>query len=544
MLYSRLGFDVIISKVTEFRPVSCNLVKSILKSMPSKSCDLDPMVTELVKDNIDLLLPSITSMVNQSLKEGHVPLALKTATVRPKLKKSDLDINELKNYRPISNIPLTAKVLEKIVSRQLNEHIRLNGLHDLYQSAYRQHHSTETALLKVKSDIHEALDQGFMTILLMTDLSAAFDTIDHDIISRRFNHSFGINGNALKWFESYLSGRTQRVSIGNDQSSESPLNHGVPQGSVLGPLLYCMYTNPVGGILTRHGFSHHCYADDTQAYTVLKSQQNWSETAAKISDCMKEYERWMACNKLKLNQNKFEFIIFHTCHSNFSRADFSLTLESGLFLPSSEVKNLGVILDERLTMEKHVNAVCRGCHYNLRSIGRIRRYLDDKACQSLVSSLVLSRLDYANSLLYGTLQKFLYKLQLVQNSAARMLEGSRRRDHISPVLYKLHWLPVSYRIRFKLLLICFKSLQGLAPAYLQSSIQVHQPRRELRSENEIRVAQTTIARTRSHGDQCITNAMASEWNGLPLDVRSETTCYGFKKKLKTFLFQQAYATFV
>ena len=259
---------------------------------------------------------------------------------------------------------------------------------------------------------------------------------------------------------------------------------------------------------------------------------------------MREYETWMAFNKLKLNQNKFEFIVFHSRHSPFSRADFSLTLESGIFLPSTEVKNLGVILDECLTMEKHVNAVSRACRYHIRSIGKIRRFLDETACQSLISALVLSRLDYANSLLYGTPQKILQKLQLVQNSAARMLEGCRRRDHMTPILYKRHWLPVCYRIRFKLLLICHKSLQGNAPEYLTSAVTLYQPPRELRSETGRRVATGTIARTRTHGDRCLVNAMAKEWNALPQEIQDENTCYAFKKKLKTFLFQQAYAMYI
>ena len=304
-----------------------------------------------------------------------------------------------------------------------------------------------------------------------------------------------------------------------------------------------MYTRPVGRNLNRHGFSHHCYADDTQAYTILQAQNDWEDVAASIGRCMKEYETWMAFNKLKLNQNKFEFIVFHTRNSHFSRADFSLTLKSGIFLPSSEVRNLGVILDERLSMEKHVNAVARSCHYHLRSIGKIRRFLDDAACQSLLSTLVLSRLDYANSLLFGTMQKFIHKLQLVQNSAARMLERSRRHEHISPVLFKLHWLPVSYRIRYKMCLMCFKSLQRRAPGYLTNEIQVYRPDRDLRSENQNRLAPGTIARTR-HGERCLSNAMAKEWNTLPPDVRNEESIYIFKKKLKTLLFRQAYATFL
>ena len=152
------------------------------------------------------------------------------------------------------------------MASRLNIHLCKNNLIDETQSAYRQHHSTETALLKVQTDILMALDQGSVAVLLMLDLSAAFDTIDHRILLNRFEHMFGITGPALAWFVSYLTDRYQSVTFGEAVSTGKLLKFGVPQGSVLGPIVYCMYTKPVGDIIRRHGLLHHCYADDTQVY--------------------------------------------------------------------------------------------------------------------------------------------------------------------------------------------------------------------------------------------------------------------------------------
>ena len=172
----------------------------------------------------------------------------------------------MKNYRPVSNLPFISKVLEKVVVKRLDDHMLDNNLYSSGQSAYRERHSTETALLKVQSDILTALNSGSGAVLLMLDLSAAFDTIDHGILLSRLNNLYGISGDALDWFKSYLSSRVQRVIIGDTVSECKDLNFGVPQGSVLGPKIYCMYTKPISDIIAGHGFSHHCYADDTQLY--------------------------------------------------------------------------------------------------------------------------------------------------------------------------------------------------------------------------------------------------------------------------------------
>ena len=166
--------------------------------------------------------------------------SIKTALIRPLLNKTGLDSDVLKNYRPISNLAFISKVIEKMVSVRLNEHLIKNSMFGPLQSVYRDKHSIETALIKVQNDIVSALDAGSSAILLMLDLSAAFDTIDHDILLSRLCNVYGITGDALDWFRSNLTGRIQRVVIEDAISVDQELGFEVPQGSVLGPKIYCM----------------------------------------------------------------------------------------------------------------------------------------------------------------------------------------------------------------------------------------------------------------------------------------------------------------
>uniref|UniRef100_UPI003AF53422 reverse transcriptase domain-containing protein n=1 Tax=Thiolapillus sp. TaxID=2017437 RepID=UPI003AF53422 len=225
-----------------FKPVSESVVKNlILKSAP-KTCQLDPIPTPLLVECLDTLLPSLTALVNSSLSSGVFPEVFKTALVTPLLKKKSLDQNELKNYRPVSNLSFVSKIIEKLVLSQLSDHLSANSLYNRFQSAYRPGHSTETALLKIVNDLLLALDDGNVSLLALLDLSAAFDTIDHSILLHRLHHDFGIQGTALDWFSSYLTNRTQSVSIHCYTSEPAPISFGVPQGSVLGPVLFVLYT--------------------------------------------------------------------------------------------------------------------------------------------------------------------------------------------------------------------------------------------------------------------------------------------------------------
>jgi hypothetical protein len=480
----------------------------------------------------------ITDIVNTSLSSGTVPSSLKKAVVRPLLNKANLDKEVLKNYRPVSNLPYISKILEKVVDQRLNEHLCTSDLNDPLQSAYKRYHSTETALVKVQSDIAEALDSGSMVVLLMTDLSAAFDTLEHSTLLIRFQHAYGITGSALAWVQSYLTERSQQVAIQASTSTDAALCHGVPQGSVLGPKWYCMYTKPVGTIVHKNNMSCHSYADDAQNYFVIKASSSWTDAVARVDKCLTEVGNWMSMNSLKLNHDKFEFIIFHPKRREFDPLQYTLPLKNGTYQPASYVRNLGTVQDCCLSMERHINSVTKSCYHQIRSIGKIRRYITTDACKALVNGLVVSRLDYANALLIGLPQSQIDRLRRLQNCAARLITRTPRRSHITPVLKELHWLPAEYRPRFKVLLLTYKALHGLAPVYIRDMIKQYQPARSLRSSQRC-LLEVPRVRT-AYGKRSFRYSAAILWNDLPELVKSAQSVSAFKRLLKTHLFRQAY----
>lgn len=213
--------------------------------MKTATCSLDVIPTKFLKEVFNTVGPSILSIINSSLTEGVVPSAFKHTVVQPLLKKPNLDPSDFNNFRPISNLPFLSKILEKAVSTQLLSFMSQNNLFEKFQSGFRACHSTETALLRVTNDLLLAADRGEGAILILLDLSAAFDTIDHEILMDCLRNRVGIRDTALSWFYSYLLERTFAVTIGNHCSSTSTLACGVPQDSVLGPIYFVFICCPL-----------------------------------------------------------------------------------------------------------------------------------------------------------------------------------------------------------------------------------------------------------------------------------------------------------
>ena len=245
------------SELTDFCTVNTNDIRKYLVSSGVKTCALDPLPFILLRKCLDALLPVITRIVNLSLTTGNVLRHFKEAMVRPKLKKDSLDHKMFFNSRHISNLKLLSKITEKAVACQLTVYLNANGLQEVFQSAYKVAHSTETALLKVQSDTLNAIEKQESVLLLLLDLSAAFDTVDHVILLSRLNTRYGFKGNTLHWFASCLKERRQFIQVENTRSSSVELQWGVPQGSVLGAILYTLYTAPLGDIIRRHGPQFH-----------------------------------------------------------------------------------------------------------------------------------------------------------------------------------------------------------------------------------------------------------------------------------------------
>ena len=409
-----------------FSPTSEDEIRKLIMSSPSKHCNLDPIPTWILKEHIDLLLPTVTKIVNLSLSTSTFPSQFKSSIVKPLLKKPSLDPENLKNYRPVSNLTFVSKIIEKIVATRLNEHLETYNLLEKYQSAYKKFHGTETALLKVQNDILRKIDNKHAVFLVLLDLSAAFDTIDHNILLSRLEAT-GVKGSALNWVSSYLFCRSQSVSIGNDLSSPVDLPFGVPQGSVLGPLFFTIYASPVVNIARNHDLSVHTYADDTQLYLSFNVNEPSEEhlTRQRIEHCISDIKSWMSKNKLKLNDDKTELLIVSSKNAQSKIQNKDIQIGSSCISASTNVRNLGIYLDSTLSMENHIKKVCQSAYFQIRNLSSIRKLLSKDTAEILMHAFVTSRLDNGNALLNGISEQQLKKLQLVQNSAARVLTDSK-----------------------------------------------------------------------------------------------------------------------
>ena len=373
-------------------------------------------------------------------------------------------------------------------------------------------------------------------VLLMLDLSAAFDTIDHQILLDRLQQHYGITGAAHKVLQSYLQKRTQSVVVDGVSSKPKLLNYGVPQGSGLGPKKYCMYGKPIGVIIRIHGMDYHIYADDSQLYLVLAGRQDIYKAMSSLQDCVSDIKRWMARNWLKLNEDKTEIIYFQ---SKFLRNPFPtpvLQLGDSQIIPATSVKNLGSYLDSEMSMDRQISETSRKCWAQISSIGKIRKYLDTDSCKTLVNATVTSNLDYCNGLLVGCTTTRVKKLQKVQNASARLIKGGDREEHITPTLYELHWLPFECRVDYDILVNVFKCRNGLAPVYLCELLEDYDPTRTLRSSTDGLLKENTPV-VPTYGNQSFSVAAPKLWNRLPICVRSCTEIVSYKKALKTHLFK-------
>ncbi len=447
------------------------------------------------------------------------------------IKKPTLNTSLLDNYRPVSLLPFVAKTLERVVFNQLSLFLSQYNKLDAKQSGFRSGHSTETALLSVTEALRVAKADSKSSVLILLDLSAAFVTVNHQILLSTLS-SLGITGIPLRWFESYLTGRSFRVAWGGEVSKAHQLVTGVPQGSVLGPLLFSTYTTSLGPIMQAHGFSYHCYADDTHLY--LSFQPDDPTVAARISGCLADISAWMKEHHLQLNLAKTELLVIPATPS--LQHDFSIQLGTSIITPSTSVRNLGVIFDDQLTFKEHIAKTARSCRFALHNIRKIRPFLTEHAAQLLVQALVVSRLDYCNALLAGLPSNTIKPLQMIQNAAARLVFNEPKRTHVTPLFISLHWLPVAARIKFKTLMLAYRTTTGSAPSYFHSLLRIYIPSRSLRSASERRLVVPSQRGSKSLS-RTFSFTIPGWWNNLPTPIRNAGSLSIFKQQLKTHLFR-------
>uniref|UniRef100_A0A803T068 Reverse transcriptase domain-containing protein n=1 Tax=Anolis carolinensis TaxID=28377 RepID=A0A803T068_ANOCA len=541
------GLDALPGEVTEasvcsilwdsFRLVQPDDVDKILGAVRATTCALDPCPSWLLKQASGGLVDWFVRIINASLEQGIFPSGLKQAVVRPVLKKASLDPANLSNYRPISNLPFLGKVLERVVASQLQGFLEDTDFLDQSQSGFRPGYSTETALVVLVDDLRRELDRGSVTLLVLLDISAAFDTIDHGILLGRLS-GMGLGGTVLQWLQSFLEGRSQLVKLGDTCSDPWPLTCGVPQGSILSPMLFNIYMKPLGEVIRSFGVRCHLYADDTQLY--YSFPPNSKEAPRILDQCLATVLAWMRANKLKLNPDKTE--VLQVSRTSDRGIGWQPVLDRVALPLKAQVRSLGVLLDSALTLEAQVSAVAGRAFAQLKLVRQLRPYLEKSDLTMVVHALVTSRLDYCNALYVGLPLKTARKLQLVQRSAARFLTGADYRTRSTPLFKELHWLPFIFRAQFKVQVITYKALNGLGPTYLRDRISPYEPARPLRSSGEALLSLPPTSQLRLVGtrERAFSAVAPRLWNSLPREIRQAPTLLSFRKSLKTWLFQKAF----
>ena len=551
------------TEFSSFKQITLEDLGIIFSTMNNKFCSLDPIPTNLLSECFSEIGHVIVNIINQSISQGIMPESLKNAVVKPVFKNLKEDINAFSNYRPVSNISFLSKLIEKAVLWQIDSYLNEYNLYCTNQSGYRALHSCETLNLLMFNTILQEIDSGKVVAVFLLDMSAAFDTIDHNLLLETLHNAYGFKGTVLNWFSSYLSNRKFSVSVDQHSSELMDTVYGVPQGSILGPVLFILYTKHLQHIAEKHHIHTQMYADDTQLYVSFDPRTNCDSFYSSVETCLSEINNWLTKQFLKLNESNTKLILL--CKPSVRKLfqdynhQFAITLNnsqiSEVNWSNEKVKSLGIYLDPDLTMTNHVLYLKKFCVGKLMEWKRIRTFLSEKTRLLLVKQIILAKFDYNNVLFIGLPKHILNDLQFVINCAIRFIYKLKYRDHVTPYLKRAHILPISYRIDHKVCVIVFNCFHGLAPEYLRDILVWNTPKYFL-TEGDILTTylNSGVSAPRMSNDRfllkynscfgnktrCISRSFADYaprcWNRLPYAIRSIKNKQSFLKCLKTHFF--------
>ena len=374
---------------------------------------------KFLKLSSPIIAPILSDLFNSMLKTGNYPEELKIAKVIPIYKNGEA--TKCTNYRPISILSLLNNIFEKLLYKRFYEYLEKFEILYQYQYGFRKGHSTGHALVELIDKIRNSIDDGEMTCGIFVDLSKAFDTVNHNILLQKLDH-YGFRGITNKLLESYLSNRKQYVEINNTKSSYKPITCGVPQGSVLGPLLFLIFINDLPNCCPSG--NSRIFADDT---TVFFKAKNSTEVRNKGQLIMTQMNTWFITNKLTLNASKSTFIIFKSRYSKISNLPNKLEFAKSEISRSDSVKYLGLTLDEHLTFNQHVQSVCNSIKRYFKIFYNIRRYLHIKQAEVLYYSMIYSRIKYGIAVYGHTSKSNLNRIQTLQNQLMKVLTSREYR---------------------------------------------------------------------------------------------------------------------
>lgn len=517
-----LGLPRFLSPEFSFQPVTEAVVSKSITSIKSNAQGNDCISKKMILLVLDIILPCVTHIFNSSILSGTFPQFWKTSILKPLPKKDKpMAFNDL---RPISLLPVLSKALEKIISDQINNHFIEYTLLDPFQSGYKKNCSTTTAVLNVVNDLTFSADSGRLSILVLLDFSKAFDSVNFDVLLAKMIR-FNFSPNAISWLKTYLSGRDQIVNIDNNYSTSLPVPSGVPQGSVLGPLLFAIYLTDLPECLSH--CRYHFYCDDLQIY-LDTTPTDFPQAIDLINEDLKSISQWCTTNFLSLNPSKCQVLVVgfpKSVSRVLNNNPKNVVLDNNAVPFEKKVVNdLGILVDSNLTWHEHVQRTCKQVFFSLHSLNRFRNIFPIELKKKLIQNLVLPIYDYGDILYNACSETDKKRLQYSLNCCVRFIFRVKKSEHVTPLYKQLNWLKLKERRSLHLLLLLYKMIHNSSAGYLNNK-----PIPLCSDRNGI------ILNVSHHKTALCSNSFmisaAREWNNLPKMIRDINVFVKFKKEL-------------
>ena len=508
--------------------VSSDFVLKELQSMnATKSTGLDNIGPKFLHDGAEALADTITSLINLSIRNKTVPDCTKKAKVTPLYKKKNkLDVG---NYRPISVLTSLSKILEKAVHGQVEAFCKDSQIIYPLQSGFRGNFSTDTCLIYLHDYIRQEISQGSLVGMVMLDVQKAFDSVNHEMLCEKIR----LAGIDPEWFKSYLQGRSQQVCVNNNMSTEQTIKAGVPQGSILGPWCYLIYSNDMASCVSCKLI---LYADDT---ILLVSDRDINKVAKELGNALSRCSHWLTNNGLSMHMGKTEAIVLSSKRKKHLTKHFVIQCNGHDIHPSDEVKYLGLKINQTLSGENIVNSILSKSAARLKFLYRHGHALDQSSRKILASALIQCHFDYAVSAWYPGLSKCLkQKLQVAQNKIVRFILNMGPRSHIGQTeLTKVGLLNTSDRANQIILNHMHNIANSTAPGYLKQHFSTI---KSLHSYST-RSAELNFVVPRVQGISRFNFSYygAKLWNALPASIKGIGSKSVYKIKVKSFLSEKS-----
>lgn len=521
--------------VFSFSDVTPEAIKKATKTLKSNACGIDEISAFFIKLSIDSSAGIFAEIVNASLRSGYFPSRWKKARIKPIPKVDEPMVAS--DFRPISLLIAFSKILEKIVASQMKTFLIENNLLDKLQSAYKNKHSTTTALIEITDNIYNAMDNSEITVLVLLDYSKAFDCANHQIILAKLK-SYGFNELALKWISSYLSNRSQQVVTEKGNSKWTELSNGVPQGSILGPLLFTVLVSDIASNV--HNCKYHLYADDTQIY-ISGKVEDIKQLINSVNNDLKRLSEFSQNNCLKLNEGKSTYIIIGSIQniSKLNKMNIpNITINNKIIKRETKVKNLGIIFDENLSWNSEIDKTISKGYGKLKQAFSSHNFLNKESRITIVQSYLLSQFNYSSIILQNLNKGQITKIQKFQNTCTRFILNLRKYDHISQGFNSLKLLNMENSRKLQALSLMHKIVNKQAPLYLSNKVtynqNFHQHLTRARANIRIRKCRTNFGRN------CFFNAVGTQYNQIlnTLDISNNVSLNIFKSKTKNLLLNE------